>query len=327
MTIRHMVLPKGPWLAERGITAPWPVSGIPDRLHMDNAQEFHSRALDRGCQQHGIERQFRPPATPHYGGHIERLIGAMMGEVHLLPGTTFSNVAEKGTYDAAANSAMTLNELETWIAIQIVGVYHASLHRGLGQPPNAAWESALACRPQPPRHPPDPNRFMLDFLPFEHRMVRRDGIQLFNIHYWDPVLTTWFGDRLRMPVKYDPRNLSRVFLQAPDGQHWPIPYADLGRPPITLWEHRRAMESLRNQGKAAVNEHLIFDAVEAQRALVAGAIGQTARARRAATRSAYAISNTTQPLDSTMIDGEIGSDLKDRNEQDRYLPYPLEEWS
>jgi hypothetical protein len=30
----------------------------------------------------------RPVRAPHYGGHIERLIGTMMGKVHLLPGTT-----------------------------------------------------------------------------------------------------------------------------------------------------------------------------------------------------------------------------------------------
>jgi putative transposase len=40
----------------------------------------------------------RPPGRPHFGGHIERLIGTMMGAVHLLPGTTFSNVSEKGSY-------------------------------------------------------------------------------------------------------------------------------------------------------------------------------------------------------------------------------------
>ena len=124
----------------------------------------------------------------------------MMGEVHLLPGTTFSNIAERGTYDAAAKSAMTLAELETWIAIQIVGVYDAGVHRGLGRPPNVAWEHALAGRPRPPRHPPDEHRFLRDFLPFEHRMIRRDGSWLFNIRYWDPVLTTWMGERMRMPV-------------------------------------------------------------------------------------------------------------------------------
>lgn len=325
MTLRHAVPSKAEWLAERGITAPWPVLGLPDRLHMDNAQEFHSRALARGCAEYGIEQQYRPPATPHYGGHIERLIGRMMGAVHLLPGTTFSSIAERGSYDSAATSAMTLAELETWIAIEIVGVYHAEIHRGLGCPPNATWEEALARRAQPPRHPPDPDQFLLDFLPFEHRMVRRDGIQLFNIRYWDPVLTTWIGERMRMPVKYDPRNLSRVFLQAPDGRHWPIPYADLGRPPITLWEHRRVLAQLREEGRAAVNEHLIFEAIEAQRALVAGATHRTIKARRGAARSAYALGATTAPAGS--IDQRSPPDPDDRGAPDRYLPYSVEEWT
>ena len=67
--------------------------------------------------------------------------------------------------------------------------------------------------------------YRFDFLPLEHRMIRRDGIWLFNIRYCGPVLTTWIGERMRMPVKYDPRNLSRVFLQGPDGQHW-LPISD-----------------------------------------------------------------------------------------------------
>lgn len=138
MALRHAVLPKEPWLAERGIALPWPAYGLPETLHMDNAKEFHSRALARGCGEYGIERQYRPPATPHFGGHIERLIGTMMGEVHLLPGTTFSNVAEKGDYDAEAESFMTLDELERWLAIQIAGIYHAKVHSGTMLPPNTA---------------------------------------------------------------------------------------------------------------------------------------------------------------------------------------------
>lgn len=294
---------------------------------MDNAREFHSRALARGCAEHGIEQQFRPPATPHYGGHIERLIGTMMGAVHILPGTTFSNIAEKGAYDAEANAAMTLAELETWIAIQIVGVYHAGIHRGLGRPPNAAWEQAVACRPRPLRHPPDEHRFLLDFLPFEHRVVRRDGIWLFNIRYWDPVLATWIGERTRMPIKYDPRDLSRVFLQAPDGQHWPIPYADLGRPRITLWEHRRATMQLREEGRAAVNEQLIFEAVEAQRALVAGATHRTIKARRAASRAEQALAAAIPYADPSPLENGSRHEPADVGTSDRYLPYPLEEWS
>jgi putative transposase len=69
---------------------------------VDNADEFHARALKRGCQEHGIQLCYRPPLQPHYGGHIERLIGTLMKEMHLLPGTTFSSVKERGEYDSAA---------------------------------------------------------------------------------------------------------------------------------------------------------------------------------------------------------------------------------
>ena len=60
--------------------------GLPRLIHVDNAKEFHSQALLRGCQEYGIALQHRGRRQPHLGGHIERLIGTMMGEVHLLPG-------------------------------------------------------------------------------------------------------------------------------------------------------------------------------------------------------------------------------------------------
>jgi len=91
------VLPKNKFLAAQHIDFDWPCQGLPKAVHLDNAREFHSNALKRGCQEHGIEISFRPPGRPHFGGHIERLIGTMMGEVHLLPGTTFSSVAARGT--------------------------------------------------------------------------------------------------------------------------------------------------------------------------------------------------------------------------------------
>lgn len=323
MALRHAVLPKEAWLQERAIDVSWQVSGLPDCLHMDNAQEFHSRALSRGCSQHGIEQLFRPPATPHYGGHIERLIGTMMGAVHLLPGTTFSNIIEKGDYEPAAQSTMTLAELESWIALQIAGVYHCSLHSALQCTPASAWERAVQHRSDPIRHPADSDQFLLDFLPFEVRTVRRDGIRLFSIRYWDNALSSWVGEGLRMPVKYDPRNLACIFLQAPDGQHLPIPYADLSRPPISLWEHNRALAALREQGRRSVDEGQIFAAIEAQRAIVATATARTITARKAARRVPRDDAPITK-VPEARID-PIGREAPLTN--DPYLPYPMEDWS
>jgi putative transposase len=53
----------------------------------------------------------------------------MMGKVHLLPGTTFSNIAAKGDYDSEKHAAVTLDELERWLVHAITGVYHRNVCR------------------------------------------------------------------------------------------------------------------------------------------------------------------------------------------------------
>ena len=229
LTLTHAVMSKDAWLADRELEVRWPVHGIPDLLHLDNASEFHSQALERGAEEYGVRLDFRPPGAPHYGGHIERLIGTTMGAVHLLPGTTFSNVAEKGDYDSESAACLTLLELERWLALQITGVYHQAVHSVLGRPPIVAWQEGLALRRRPPRLPADPETFFLDFLPGETRLIRRDGIQFSHIFYWDNILSPLAG-RSPEPVliKYDPRNLERIYFLDANGRYWPIPYRDLG---------------------------------------------------------------------------------------------------
>jgi len=190
LCLAHAALPKTGWLMARDIAGAWPVEGVPERLHLDNAKEFHSEALRRGCEQYGIAVDYRPVRTPHYGGHIERLIGTMMGKVHLLPGTTFSSVREKGDYDPEKTAAMTLEEIERWLGHAIVGVYHRDLHRGIGMPPLAAWERGLAGDGvQEGRGTPvavrDQHRFLMDFLPLRTTVsVRRRGsLFLHSISY------------------------------------------------------------------------------------------------------------------------------------------------
>jgi len=113
-----------------------------------------------------------------------------MGAVHLSPGTTFSNVQEKGSYDSAKQATMTMAELERWLALEILGRYHQSVHSALHIPPLAAWEKGMRARGtlrqvQHVRH------FFCEFLPGERRLIRRDGIRLFNIHYWTTSSLFW----------------------------------------------------------------------------------------------------------------------------------------
>ncbi len=115
LCLAHVCCDKRPWLDGLEVEVAWPMSGKPSQLYLDNAAEFKSEALRRGCEQHGITLAYRPPGQPHYGGIVERVIGTEMGMVHELPGTTFSGPAERGGYDAEGRAALTLRELERWL--------------------------------------------------------------------------------------------------------------------------------------------------------------------------------------------------------------------
>lgn len=185
------VFEKGTWLAERGIDVPWPVSGLPRAVHVDNAGEFHSSAFTRALEEFGVEVIYRPIARPHFGGHTERLIGTTMGAVHVLRGMAFSSVKDRAGYASEGRTAMTLPELERWLALEILGKYHHRVHAALQRPPLAVW-SELAVS-HPPRMPRDRTEFLAGLLPYEMRLPRRDGFHLFNVRYWSDALVSLLG--------------------------------------------------------------------------------------------------------------------------------------
>jgi putative transposase len=282
LALAHSVDRKDLWLADRELSFEWPVSGLPDLVYMDNAKEFHAEALRSAAQEWGIELDFRPRGLPHFGGHIERLIGTMMGAVHLIPGTTFSSVAERGDYHSIKNAVMTLPELERWFALQ-VHAYHSTIHSNLNVTPLTAWKRAVSARGTPIRQMTDANQrnFFIDLLPGQQRKIRRDGIRLFNIHYWNNILSPIAG-RLstKILVKFDPRDLSTIYYQDELGSYWAIPYSDLGAPPISLWEHRAAESALRAQGKHSFDQDELFSTVLQLRDIVSAARNKTRKMAR-----------------------------------------------
>jgi putative transposase len=318
--LTHAVTPKDKWLSERGIEVEWPVAGIPQALHLDNAKEFESAALVRGCQEYGIELEYRPPGRPHFGGHVERLIGTMMGAVHLLPGTTFSSVAQKGNYKSESTASLTLAELERWLALEIAGVYHNSIHSSLGRSPIEVWKQAVGERKSMIRQPSDTEQFFIEFLPGEMRTLQRDGIRLFNIRYWDNVLSPMVG-RIKEPmlVKYDPRNLERVYLQDLEGTYWRIPYLNLGLPPISLWELQEARRRLKDKGRRLVDEHAIFEAIREQRQIIEQARKATRRSVRERRKRERLV--RTFPVQNPTITLTRDKSLAE------IKPFDVEEWS
>ncbi|MCA0325121.1 MAG: DDE-type integrase/transposase/recombinase [Proteobacteria bacterium] len=142
LCLTHAALPKLP-ASEFGVPLDWPMHGLPKEIVVDNGKDFQSIAFVRGCDHYRIKLSYRPVGSPHYGGTIERLIGTMVGQCHLLPGTTKNSVKAKGDYDSQKHATLTLSEVRRWFVEQLLGRYHLRPHRMLRIPPLVAWQQAM----------------------------------------------------------------------------------------------------------------------------------------------------------------------------------------
>jgi putative transposase len=282
LCLAHAAADKRPWLERLEAAAVWPMSGKPLELYVDNAAEFKSEALRRGCEQHGIRLRYRPPGQPHFGGIIERLIGTMMQMVHELPGTTFSSTADRGSYDSGARAVMTLGELQRWLALA-VGSYHGEVHEPLGRTPAAVW-AENAAEDGTPATVAGETAFLVDFLPVIRRTLTRSGFVIDHVQYYCDALKPWIarGEQLgRFILRRDPRDISRVWALDPDADAYlEVPYRTLSRPPISAWEQTAAAARLRETGRADVDEAALFAMVEQMRQITDTAAASTRRARR-----------------------------------------------
>lgn len=319
----RLASPKDQWIEGLGLQSQWPMAGLPRSIHLDNAPEFHSKALQRGCAQFGIEIVHRPPGRPHFGGHIERGIGTLMSRFKSLPGATGSSTKDRKQRQPEEKATMTLTELERWLVIEIADRYHHKSHRGLrGATPFAAWAADL-----PAPLASDRRRELLwAFLPAVNRVVRREGIQFSRIRYWHPIFSQWAVTGETVRVHYDPRDLSRLFVVGNDGTCVEATFCDATHPPISIWESDAAAAHLRKLGQTALSESRLFAAIEEQRAIV---LDSASNSRRARLQQARQRSRGVDRTDSVRAPEETIDSSADRTEIDQIADgdYSGEIWS
>ena len=281
LCLAHAILPKDLWLSKLGIDGKWPVWGFMDAVHTDHGKDFRGTMLKEACENYGIGHDFRPVHTPHYGGHIERLIGTFSREIEELAGTTFASPQDRGEYKSDDRAALTIPEFEKWLATFITGVYHARPHRSLGKPPIQQYEEGIWGVPgQPGRGLPvrcaNEVKLRLDFMPYLERTVQRTGILIDELHYYSDTLRPWIDSRepdnparrRKFIVRRDPRDISVVYFYDPNASEYTrVPYRNTAHPAINLWELKEIRRRLKAEGRAKADERLIFQAYDRMRAI------------------------------------------------------------
>ena len=217
-----------------------------------------------------------------------------MKRVHSLPGTTFSTIDERGEYKSEELACLTRTELERIVARIICDIYNRSVHETIQDRPLDRYLAYFRSPPEssasiPPRVE-DRRRFMIDFLPYEERHLTRTGFDLFRVEYSAasllPLVRSGLGrSGPRYIVRYDPRDLSRVYVLDPDtNDYLEVGYRHSSRPPITLRESEQARARLARLKSDRIREAGIFETVLEIRRELEAAAERSRTARRAAQR-------------------------------------------
>jgi putative transposase len=283
-TLDLAVGPKGAWLAKHGYDYEWPVEGLPKLLHSDRAKEFTSDVLKRAMGNQGTEIFLRPPGRVRFGGHIERLIGTLMGTCRLLPGATHNSPTARGSYDSKGSARLTLDQLQDYFAHQILGVYHNRVHSALGVSPLEAWKTATQGRFA--EFPEDIGSFRRDLFPEMTRTLGRQGVQAFNEDYYCREIGEAFIAGVReVRVKYDPRDLSKLYVYLPEVGYVTVPYRlPLDCPAPTYWLYKAASRQRAPLDAGRASRQTMRRATAAAEQVVQDASSRSMKAARQAER-------------------------------------------
>ncbi|EOR04435.1 MULTISPECIES: Mu transposase C-terminal domain-containing protein [Acinetobacter] len=277
MCIASSILSKKRKLLELDIDADWQVEGLMDSVHTDNGPDFRTNHISRACLKYGIHWEFRPIGGARFGGHIERLIGVVNLEMHILDGTTFSNIQERGTYDSAGHACMTLKELEYYIVYWITKVYHQKKHSKLGMSPLQKWQDGVwgtktTVGTGLKERVSDEDTLFIDFLPEFESTIQRVGVQKDNLFYFADCLRQWVNcidpedvnkkKKKKFLFKRDPRDISLIWFYEPlSNTYFKVPTAKREIPPISLFEYKQVQKYLRGEQQDNQNQDEIYKAI------------------------------------------------------------------
>ncbi|RXJ80580.1 integrase [Aliarcobacter skirrowii] len=342
----NAILPKDDFIKRYDIKGEWPVYGLPKKVHMDNGKDFRSISLQNFCKEYRIEDIYRPVARPEFGGAIERVIGTCMKKVHTLPGSTFSNIFERGNYDSNSNAAMTIDELEKWYLDFVINVYHKTEHSSLGMTPEEKFYQGLygvgddKSIPFLPIVPADTLKLRMALLPAINRTVQKNGITIDYITYFSEMLRKYI-----IPTQYkkinpslesnvicrrDPRDISKIYVYDEDIKDYiTVPYADIKRPQMNLSELRAAIAEARKKVSGReLEQHDIFEAFERLHSYVAQAKEEKKSIRRKDSSKKH--QEKTLQTDKDRIDYKenkpqynVNNSFNDEDDSDDIEIYPI----
>ncbi|NYT66870.1 DDE-type integrase/transposase/recombinase [Alcaligenaceae bacterium] len=197
---------------------------LPQFIVVDNGADFRSHDFECFCAVMQIHVRFRPAGRPRHGAVMERIFGRLHSEyIHNLAGNTkaLKNVRQStGKFLPSRLAEWSLDILYYGVEYWAFIYYDQAEHSTLGLSPREAYERSI-------QHAGEREHRIVtltqDFLVLTCPTVGRTGLRTVdrqrgikvhaNYFYWCPEFRDPKLDGKKVPVRYDPWNISTVYVQ------------------------------------------------------------------------------------------------------------------
>lgn len=201
---------------------------LPQMLMADNGKDLIARDVKHFLTSMNVHFRLRPAGQPRVGSVMERLFGTLNTQlVHNLEGNTELTKQVRmlsGSHLPKRLASWNLENLYTVLEYWAFTYYDEQKHPALGMSPREAFHKALRETGERPHRAIGFNQnFLIATCPSvdrggERTVDRQRGVKANNFYYQSPHFDSLLLAKKKIPVRYDPYDVSRVFAQLPNRQ-------------------------------------------------------------------------------------------------------------
>lgn len=219
--LRSVIRVKDDMVADAGLKHPWISFGLPDELVVDNGLEFHSFGFKTMTLTLGCDITYCRVRTPWLKPQVERFFSTL-NTLTLTKGRITKTIANVMRIDPYKDAAITFANLVKGLLMFCVDVHaHEPNWRKMSTPFELFSESIA--RIPPVSFPMNLEQLKLATGMSKELTLRQGGIEMMGLPYGCvdfKTIVNKHGHGLKLLCKWDPDDISRLYVRDPDGLTW-----------------------------------------------------------------------------------------------------------
>lgn len=219
--VRCALSPKADMVAGIALEHEWLSEGIPDTVMLDNGLEFHSPVFQRMGWELGSSFTYCRVRTPWLKPHVERFFGSL-DNLTLTRGRVHKRVANVVNLDPDKDAAIMFSAFVRGLVMYVVDYHPFQINERKLARPYDLMQEGLA-RVPPARFPHDLERLRMVSALSKQLMVHQGGVELHGLPFGGAELLPMrqaHGSRFKTWIKWDPDDMSQVWVQDPKSEEW-----------------------------------------------------------------------------------------------------------